>query len=114
MSNFTVDGGLVAWVEGTSSTNSLGMETTTITGLKSLNASGTISTITSAPTTVLYGLGNGVVVYSALNKTYTWSAANGTSSKLLIDTTPVQVLISGSTMYFTQGASQNVYKITIQ
>ena len=104
MSNFKVGGGLVAWVEGTSSTNSQGIQTTTITGLKALNASGTTSTITSAPTAVLYGAGNGVVVYGALNKTYTWSAANGPSSNLLIDTTPGQVLISGSTMYFTQGA----------
>ena len=114
MSNFKVGGGLVAWVEGTSSTNSQGIQTTTITGLKALNASGTTSTITSAPTAVLYGAGNGVVVYGALNKTYTWSAANGPSSNLLIDTTPGQVLISGSTMYFTQGASQAVYKATIQ
>ena len=114
MSNFKVGGGLIAWVEGTSSTNAQGIQTTTITGLKALNASGTTSTITSAPTAVLYGAGNGVVVYGALNKTYTWSAANGPSSSLLIDTTPGQVLISGSTMYFTQGASQAVYKATIQ
>lgn len=114
MSNFKVGGGLVAWVEGTSSTNAQGIQTTTITALKALNASGTTSTITNAPTAVLYGAGNGAVVYGALNKTYTWSATNGPSYNLLIDTTPGQVLISGSTMYFTQGTRQAVYKATIQ
>jgi Bacterial Ig domain len=114
MSNFKVAGGLIAWVEGTSSTNSQGIQTTTITGLKASSANGVTNSISSAPTAVLYGVGNGVVVYGASNKTYTWSAANGQSSNLLIDTTLGQVLISGSTMYFTQGSSQAVYKLQIQ
>ena len=69
---------------------------------------------TAAPTAVLYGVGNGLVVYGAQNKTYTWSAASPQSSSLLIDTAPGQTLISGSTLYFTQGASQAVYKVTLQ
>lgn len=114
MSNFKVGGGVVAWVEGTASTNSQGIQTTTITGLKALSPTGTTSTITAAPTAVLYGAGNGLVVYGAQNKTYTWSAASPQSSNLLIDTSPGQTLISGSTLYFTQGASQAVYKVTLQ
>jgi hypothetical protein len=114
MSTYKVGGGVVAWVEGTASTNSQGIQTTTITGLKALGPSGNTSTITAAPTAVLYGAGNGLVVYGAQNKTYTWSAANPQSSSLLIDTAPGQTLISGATLYFTQGASQAVYKVTLQ
>jgi hypothetical protein len=75
-----------------------------------LNTNGTISTLSTAPTSVLYGAANGVVVYGVQNKTYTWSATTGKVANQLIDTTPGQVLISGSTMYFTQGTSQAVYK----
>ena len=114
MSNFKVTGGVVAWVEGVSSTNSQGIQTTTITALKALNPSGMTSTVTTSPTAVLHGIGNGLVVYSAQNKTYTWSASNPQSSSLLIDTTPGQTLFSGSTLYFTQGANQAVYKVTLQ
>ena len=114
MSNFKVGGGVVAWVEGTTSTNSQNIQTTSITGLKALSPGGITSTVTSAPTAVLYGAGNGMVIYGAQNKTYTWSATNAQSSNLLIDTTPGQTLISGSTLYFTQGASQAVYKVTFQ
>ena len=114
MSNYKVGGGLVAWVEGTSSTNAQGIQTTNITGLKVLNANGVTSTITNSPTAVLYGASNGVVVYGVQNKTYTWSANTGLVANQFIDTTPGQVLISGSTMYFTQGASQAVYKVTLQ
>jgi len=65
MSNFKVSGGVVAWVEGVSSTNSQGIQTTTITALKALNPSGMTSTVTTSPTAVLHGIGNGLVVYSA-------------------------------------------------
>jgi hypothetical protein len=114
MSTYKVGGGLVAWVEGTSNTNTQGIQTTTITGLKVLNANGNTSTISSSPTAVLYGAANGVVVYGMQNKTYTWSATTGQVASQLIDTTPGQVLFSGSTMYFTQGNSQAVYKVTLQ
>jgi hypothetical protein len=114
MSTYKVGGGLVAWVEGTSNTNAQGIQTTTITGLKVLNANGNTSTISSSPTAVLYGAANGVVVYGMQNKTYTWSATTGQVANQLIDTTPGQVLISGSTMYFTQGNSLAVYKVTLQ
>ena len=113
MTNFKVGGGVVAWVEGTTST-SLGFQTTTTTGLKALSPSGTTSTVTSAPTAVLYGAANGMVVYGAQNKTYLWSASNPQNTSLLIDTTPGQTLISGSTLYFTQVANQAVYKITLK
>jgi hypothetical protein len=114
MSNYKVGGGLVAWVEGTSNTNAQGIQTTSITGLKVSNTNGVTSTITNSPTSVLYGAGNGVVVYGVQNKTYTWSANTGQVANQLIDTTPGQVLILGSTMYFTQGSSQAVYKVTLQ
>jgi len=79
-----------------------------------LSPSGTISTITAASTAVLYGTGNGLVIYGAQNKTFTWSAASPQSSSLLIDNAPGQTLISGSTLYFTQGANQAVYKVTLK
>ncbi len=114
MSNFKVGGGVVAWVEGTTSTNSQNIQITTITGMKALRPSGATSTITTSPTAVLYGVDNGLVVYGAQNKTYIWSAASPQISSLLIDTAPGQTLISGSTLYFTQGANQAVYKVTIE
>jgi len=114
MSSFKVGGGQVAWVEGSGNTNAQGIQTTTITGLKVLNANGTTTTVSTAPTSVLYGAGNGVVVYGVQNKTYTWFGTNGQVANLLIDTTPSQVLISGSVMYFTQGTNQAVYKVALQ
>jgi hypothetical protein len=114
MSYFKVGGGLIAWVEGTKNTNAQGIQTTTITGLKVLNSNATTSNVSTSPTSVLYGAGNGVLVYGVQNKTYAWSATSGQVANQLIDTTPSQVLISGSTMYFTQGASQAVYKVTFQ
>lgn len=114
MSTFKVGGDLVAWVEGSSSSNAQGIQTTTISGLKVLNSNGTTSTLSTSPTSVLYGAGNGVVVYGVQNKTYTWSASTGQVDNPLIDTTPSQVLISGSTMYFTKGVIQAVYKVPLK
>lgn len=114
MSNFKVADGIVAWVENATSTNAQDMQSITITGIKALNTSGVTTTVTTSANAVLYGTGNGMVVYGAQNKTYTWSGANGPHSSLLIDTTPGQTLISGSTFYFTQGANQAVYKVALQ
>ena len=113
MTNFKVGGGVVAWVEGTTSIR-LGFQTTTITGLKALSPSGTTSTVTSDPTAMLYGAANGMVVYGAQNKTYLWSASNPQNTSLLIDTSPGKTLISGSTLYFTQEDNQAVYKVTLK
>jgi len=114
MSNFKVADGVVAWVEGVSSTNAQGIQTTTVTALKALNPSGVTSIVTSSPTAELYGIGKGMVVFGVQNKTYIWSAASPQISSLLIDTAPGNTLISGSTLYFTQGANQAVYKVTIE
>jgi len=114
MRNFTLAGGVLAWTEGTTSTNSQGITTTTQTGLRASTTNGATSTISTASDASLRGVGGGFVVYNTAGKSYQWSSANGTST-VLIDAAPTSgaILVSGSTMYFTMGASNAVYQITL-
>jgi len=110
--NFNLAGGVLAWTEGTTTTNSQGISTTTYTGLKASNTGGSVTTISTSANIGLMGNGGGYVAYSLQGKVYDWSSSTGTSS-LIIDTVPGQTLVSGSTMYFTMGTSNQVYSLTL-
>jgi len=97
--NFQLHDGILAWSESTNSTRAL----------KAL-VGGTMSSISSTTSSVLYGTGGGFVVFGELGKTYSWNASNK-SSKSLIDAAPNQVMLSGNTMYFVMGASKAVYRM---
>ena len=112
MINFNLAGGVMAWIEGTTSTNAQGISTTTITGLKASNSGGTVTTITSNSSATLYGVGGGHVVYGLQGRLFDWNASTAISS-LLVDTLPAMVIVSGNTLYFTLGSSQAVYQITL-
>ena len=112
MINFNLAGGVLAWIEGTTSTNAQGISTTTITGLKASNSGGTVTTITSNSSATLYGVGGGHVVYGLQGRLFDWNASTAISS-LLVDTLPAMVIVSGKTLYFTLGSSQAVYQITL-
>lgn len=112
MINFTLAGGVLAWIEGTTSVNAQGISTTTITGLKASNSGGTVTTISPTSSATLYGVSGGHVVYGLQNKLYDWNATTAASS-LLVDTLPSLVMISGNTLYFTLGSSQTVYQLTL-
>ena len=112
MINFNLAGGVLAWIEGTTSTNAQGISTTTITGLKASNSGGTVTTITSNSSATLYGVGGGHVVYGLQGRLFDWNASTAISS-LLVDTLPAMVIVSGNTLYFTLGSSQAVYQITL-
>jgi hypothetical protein len=112
MINFTLAGGVLAWIEGTASVNAQGIATTTITGLKASTIDGSVVTITPSSSATLYGVGGGHVVYGLLGKLYDWNSTTAVSS-LLVDTVPALVMVSANTMYFTLGSSQAVYQITL-
>ena len=112
MINFNLAGGVLAWIEGTTSTNAQGISTTTITGLKASSDGGTVTTITSNSSATLYGVGGGHVVYGLQGRLFDWNASTAISS-LLVDTLPAMVIVSGKTLYFTLGSSQAVYQITL-
>lgn len=110
--NFNLAGGVLAWTEGTTTTNSQGIATTTYTGLKASNNAGTVTTISNSSNVGLLGNGGGFVTYSLQGKVYEWSSNTGTST-LIIDNVPGQTLMSGGTMYFTMGTSNQVYSLTL-
>ncbi len=112
MINFNLAGGVLAWIDGTTSTNAQGIATTTITGLKASSDGGTVTTITSNSSATLYGVGGGHVVYGLQGRLFDWNASTAISS-LLVDTLPAMVIVSGKTLYFTLGSSQAVYQITL-
>ena len=112
MINFNLAGGVLAWIDGTTSTNAQGIATTTITGLKASNSGGTVTTITSNSSATLYGVGGGHVVYGLQGRLFDWNASTAISS-LLVDTLPAMVIVSSKTLYFTLGSSQAVYQITL-
>ena len=112
MINFNLAGGVLAWIDGTTSTNAQGIATTTITGLKASSDGGTVTTITSNSSATLYGVGGGHVVYGLQGRLFDWNASTAISS-LLVDTLPAMVIVSSKTLYFTLGSSQAVYQITL-
>jgi hypothetical protein len=96
-----VANGLVAWVESTSNSGAIKVfDGNNIT---------TVSTKTSA---YLFGAGGGYVLFEEDSKMYAWNAGSQTR-QLLFDATPGQALISGKTVYFTNGLQQAVYSVTL-
>lgn len=94
------------------SSGRLGGTVTTVTGLKAISGNGSVTTISSVTGVNLYAVGGGQVAYGEAGKIYTWNAATKTST-LRLEAAPVQMLISGNTLYFTLGSSQAVYQVTL-
>ncbi len=67
------------------------------------------TTLTNLISGVLFGSSGGYVAYEQAAQLCDWIAAGG--SVLLFNAAPGQVNLTGSTLYFTNGASQTVYAV---
>ena len=98
MISFLLRDGLLAWIETTAASRALKVATTSA-----------VSTLSILNSSVLHATDGGFVVYGESGKTYSWSPSTG--PRLLLDTAPNKVIISGSTAYFVVGASAAVYRV---
>lgn len=98
--NFILRDGILAWIE--SSLNAYAIKAATVTSTY---------TLSSVSTSNLLGVGGGDVVYIQSGKLYAWNPAIG--SHLLLDTAPGFVIITGKTLYWTNGVSQAVYSFAL-
>jgi hypothetical protein len=110
MARFQLNAGVLAWVEQTIS-GSGDNQTVTAQAIKASNGS-TTSTLTNLLSSVFFGSSGGYAAYEMNGQLYDWSPAGG--SVLLFNAAPGQVHLAGSTIYFTNAASQVVYAVPMQ
>jgi hypothetical protein len=101
MNQFQLAGGTLAWIEG-------------VPNAPAIKASDgiTVTTVSSLTSARFYGTGGGFVLFGESSNLYVWNATEG--RQLLLEATPGVALISGNTVYFTNGVSQTVYSVTVQ
>jgi hypothetical protein len=101
LSSFALNDGLLAWTE----------KSTAGGGLKV--SDGTTTTALSAQTTAqLFGIGTGYVLFENDGFMYDWSSAAG--AQVLFNAVPQQpAMISGKTVYFTNGSTEALYQVTL-
>ena len=107
MTQFQLNAGVLGWLEQTTSSSG-GVSTITGQAIKASNGA-TTSTLTNLLSSVLFGSSGGYVAYEQGGQLYDWGPAGG--SVLLFNAAPGQVHLAGSTIYFTNGASQAVYAV---
>lgn len=100
MSKFQLADGILAWAESGSNT----------TLIKASDGT-TITTVSSLTSSYFYGTGGGYVLFSEASKLYVWSAIGG--RQLILDAIPGSAVISGKTVYFTNGIQQLLYAVTL-
>jgi hypothetical protein len=107
MTQFQLNAGVFGWLEQTISSSG-GVSTVTAQAIKASNGA-TTSTLTNLLSSVFFGSSGGYVAYEQGAQLYDWSPAGG--SVLLFNAAPGQPRLGGSTIYFTNGASQVVYAV---
>jgi hypothetical protein len=100
VSRFSLADGLLAWSEKTS--NSAAVK---------VSDGNTITTLTTRTTSLLFRAGGGHVAYQDDFKLYAWDP--GTGAHVVLEASPGQVFLSGNVLYFTNGARQTVYAVTL-
>jgi hypothetical protein len=105
MTSFQLNAGVLGWLDQTISTSGV-TSTVTAQAIRASNGT-TISTLTNELSSVLFGSSGGYVAYEQNGQLYDWSPAGG--SALLFNAAPGQVRLTGTTIYFTNGASQALY-----
>lgn len=108
MDMFQLDSGLLGWVDQTYTAPVYG---TVASQTISASDGNTIATISTVLTSKFYGSSGGYVVFEENSKLYAWSTAGG--RQILFDAVPGQVHLSGKTVYFTDGAQQVLYVVTL-
>ena len=109
---YMIKNGVAAWIENTTSTGTYGSTITTITGLKASTTDNSVYSLSASSSVSLLAVGGGFVVFSESGKVYSWNSTTKTR-KLIIDASPSQVFMNGTTVYFAMGTAQSVYKITV-
>jgi hypothetical protein len=109
MTRFQLNAGVFGWLEQTISSSG-GVSTVTAQAIKASNGV-TTSTLTNLLSSVFFGSSGGYVAYEQAGQLYDWSPAGG--SVLLFNAAPGEPHLAGSTIYFTNGASQVVYAVAM-
>jgi hypothetical protein len=104
---FQLNTGVFGWLEQTISVSG-GVSTVTAQSIKASNGAAT-STLTNLLSSVFFGSSGAYVAYEQGGQLYDWSPAGG--SVLLFNAAPGQTHLGGSTIYFTNGASQVLYAV---
>lgn len=107
MTTFQLNSGLLGWLEQTISTNN-GISTLTAQSIKASNGSSTY-TISNLLATAFFGSSGGFIAYEKSGELYDWSPTGG--EVLLFESSPGQLHLAGSTVYFTNGNSQALYAV---
>jgi hypothetical protein len=97
---FQLADGLLAWSESTA----------TSAAIKVFDGT-TVTTVSSRLSARMYGTGGGYVLFAEDSKLYVWSATGG--KQLVLDVSPGVARISGKMVYFTNGANQATYSVTL-
>jgi len=97
--SFWLKDGVLAWVESTATNQAVKAST--------LAGTATLSILSNSR---LYGSSGGFVVWAEQGKVYSWNSATAANT-LRIDLAPNQIIVTGSTMYFTVG--QAVYRVAL-
>jgi hypothetical protein len=110
MQSFQLNAGVFGWIEQTFVTSSTGNPVVTAQTIKASNGTA-ITTLANLLSSVFFGSSGGYVAYEQSAQLYDWSPAGG--SVVLFNAAPGQARLAGSTIYFTNGASQAVYAVTM-
>jgi hypothetical protein len=108
MAAFSLADGLLAWGEVTVVNDPSPVETA-----EAIRASDgmTTTTVSNVLGSAFFGSSGGYVVFEESAKLYAWSSGGG--RRLLLDSTPGQVHLTGKTVYFTSGSAQTLYAVTL-
>ena len=108
MAGFSLADGLLGWEELTIVNDPSPVETA-----EAIRASDgmTTTTISNVVGSAFFGSSGGYVLFEESGKLYAWSSAGG--RRLLFDSTPGQVHLTGKNVYFTSGSTQTLYGVTL-
>jgi hypothetical protein len=110
MMQFQPSSGVLGWLEQTIPFGG-DLANVTAQAIKASNGT-TTSTLTNLLSSVFFGSSGGYVAYEQGGQLYDWSPAGG--SAILFNAAPGQVHLAGSTIYFTNGASQALYAVPMR
>ena len=108
MAVFSLADGLLGWEELTIVNGPSPVETA-----EAIRASDgmTTTTVSNVVSSAFFGSSGGYVVFEEGGKLYAWSISGG--RRLLFDSNPGQVNLTGKTVYFTNGNTQTLYAVTL-
>jgi hypothetical protein len=108
MAAFSLADGLLGWEEFT-----IVNDPSPVLTAEAIRASDgmTTTTVSNVVSSAFFGSSGGYVVFEEGGKLYAWSSSGG--RRLLFDSNPGQVNLTGKTVYFTNGNTQTLFAVTL-